>query len=75
MSWAERVLQQIRNKRIDNDVLIALQYIGGATAYHLSHHVSYDRPIISRSLQRMKRQGIVKNNGAYWEWHCPPPIY
>ena len=72
MTWAERVLLQRRNKIFDDEVLIALQAIGGCTAYHLSHHVDGGRPAISKSLQRMKRKGIVKNNGAYWEWNCPP---
>lgn len=74
MSWAERVIRDMRNKRLDDEVLIALQAIGGCTAYHLSHHVTADRPTISKSLQRMKRKGVVKNNGAYWEWSCPPAV-
>jgi predicted transcriptional regulator len=71
MSWAERVIQQLRHKRIDQEVLSALQAIGGCTAYMLGYQVQMDRPAVSRSLQRMKRKGIVKNKGAYWEWNCP----
>lgn len=55
----------------DQSVLAYYQRYGGATAWACSCELRVAREDVSKSLQRLKRKGVVKNNGPYWEWKAP----
>lgn len=68
MSWAEIVIRDMHNERINNEVLIELQSRGPCTAYHISNCLKIDRSKVSRSLQRLKRKGLVSVVGQCWRY-------
>ncbi len=55
----------------DQSVLAYYQRCGGATAWICSSALSASREDVSKALQRLKRKGVVKNKGAFWEWKAP----
>jgi CRP-like cAMP-binding protein len=55
------------NNSIDTTVLGFLQCQAGGTAYFISNNICYSRVYVSKSLQRMKRRGLVTNSGSYWK--------
>jgi hypothetical protein len=63
--------QENRNYSVDESVLAYFQRGGGGTAYICSSYISATREEVSKSLQRLKRKGVMKNNGAFWEWKAP----
>ena len=55
----------------DKAVLSYYQRKGGATAWICSIALQCPREDVSKALQRLKRKGVMKNNGSYWEWKAP----
>jgi len=55
---------------LDSKVLAYLQTVGGSSAWSMRHAVGeMDRKIISKSLQRLKRKGLVRTDylcASYW---------
>ncbi|MGP5236434.1 hypothetical protein [Pseudomonas helleri] len=65
--------QQIRNYSVDESVLAYFQRGGGCTAGRCASYIGMGatRDEVSKSLQRLKRKGVMKNNGPFWEWKAP----
>lgn len=63
--------QSNRNYSVDESVLAYFQNGGGCTAYRCANYISATRDEVSKSLQRLKRKGVMKNKGSYWEWKAP----
>lgn len=57
--------------KLDQSVLAYYQLQGGATAWICSSALQVPREEVSKALQRLKRKGVMKNNGAFWEWKAP----
>lgn len=55
----------------DKAVLAYYQREGGATAWIASGYLQVSREEVSKSLQRLKRRGVMKNKGPFWEWKAP----
>ncbi|MBP0948924.1 hypothetical protein V2J79_05275 [Pseudomonas alliivorans] len=55
----------------DKAVLAYYQRTGGCTAYIASGALQTTREEVSKSLQRLKRKGVMKNKGPFWEWKAP----
>lgn len=55
---------------LDSKVLTYLQIVGGSTAWSMRHAVGeMERKTISKSLQRLKRKGLVRTDylcASYW---------
>lgn len=54
------------NAYIDCAVLGHLSVVEGSTAWAMRGYVKADRVDISKSLQRLKRKGLVCCDGAFW---------
>jgi DNA-binding Lrp family transcriptional regulator len=55
----------------DQSVLAYYQRHGGATAWICASALQVDREEVSKALQRLKRKGVMKNKGPFWEWKAP----
>lgn len=55
----------------DQSVLAYYQEQGGATAWICSGALNSTREDVSKALQRLKRKGVMKNKGPFWEWKAP----
>lgn len=55
----------------DTAVLAYYQREGGATAWICSGALQVPREDVSKALQRLKRKGVMKNKGSFWEWKAP----
>lgn len=55
----------------DKSVLEYYQREGGATAWICSASLGVTREDVSKALQRLKRKGVMKSKGAFWEWKAP----
>lgn len=60
------ILRDMRNERTDHKVLIELVIGGPCTAWRVSMTIDMSRIGVSRSLQRLKRKGLVSVKGTCW---------
>lgn len=60
-------MREISRERIDNAVLDYYRGRDGACAHYCATHLGLDRSLISKSLQRLKRRGLVVAEGSYWK--------
>ena len=60
-------MRDISRERIDNAVLDYYRGRVGACAHYCATHLGLDRSHISKSLQRLKRRGLMVADGTYWK--------
>lgn len=52
---------------LDEKILAHLRGIHGSTAWAMRRTVGATREEVSRECQRLKRKGLVTNDGPYWQ--------
>lgn len=52
---------------LDRSVLSHLREVEGSTAWAMHKSVKATRVEVSKACQRLKRLGLVSNNGPYWQ--------
>lgn len=55
----------------DQSVLAYYQKRGGGCAHFCASTLKAERTEVSKALQRLKRKGVMKNKGPFWEWKAP----
>lgn len=52
---------------LDQRVLDHLQSVNGSTAWAMRSTAKASREEVSKACQRLKRKGMVTNDGPYWQ--------
>lgn len=60
-------MRDINRERLDSSVLGYYSGRVGACAHYCASALKVERSEVSRSLQRLKRRGLVVADGAYWK--------
>lgn len=60
-------MRDISRERIDNAVLDYYRGRVGARSHYCATHLRLPRNDISKSLQRLKRRGLMVADGGYWK--------
>ena len=59
--------RQLALRAEEKEVLNYLRSVRGSTAWAMCGRLCMEREEVSRACQRLKRQGLVKADRAYWQ--------